>query len=244
MPQTGPILLLTRPADASARFLAGLNEAGVTPSTITSPLIAIRFLAPPLPGPPVAALILTSAHGVAGARRDFAEGTRAWCVGRQTAQAARRAGFAALSADGDAEALIALILASGEAGPLLHLRGEHAQGDVAQRLSAAGIPTRDLVGYRQHAQRLNAAAVLALGGTVPVVLPLFSARTVSVLLDHGPFAAPLVVVAISPAVAGMAAPLAARRMLTAEAPDGPSMQRATIQALELSATLEAGDRGR
>ncbi|PIY73336.1 MAG: uroporphyrinogen-III synthase, partial [Rhodobacterales bacterium CG_4_10_14_0_8_um_filter_70_9] len=41
----------------------------------------------------------------------------------------------------------------------LHLHGEDVRADLAQDLSAAGIPTQALVAYRQAAQPLSDAAI-------------------------------------------------------------------------------------
>ena len=241
MPDPGPILLLTRPAAAAARFLAAVRAAGAGARAIISPLIELEFLVPDLPEIAVSGLILTSENGATGAGRlGLAAGTRAFCVGDQTARAARRAGFQAISAGGDADALVALILARAEVGPLLHLRGEHARGDVATRLSALGVPTRDITAYRQNRLPLTPDAQLALAGEEGIVAPLFSPRTASIMADSGPFRAPLTVVAISAAVADASAALAPRDVILAPRSDGVAMLRATIAALQCGPVLETG----
>ncbi|TKA93937.1 uroporphyrinogen-III synthase, partial [Cereibacter changlensis] len=112
--------LLTRPARQGARFAAALRQRfGEGIRLVTSPLLAPLFLRPELPAG-AATLIFTSETGVEAFRRISAEQPQAahsaWCVGERTAEVARAAGLSTRSADGDAEALVAQILAAGEAG--------------------------------------------------------------------------------------------------------------------------------
>jgi uroporphyrinogen-III synthase len=193
------VLILTRPAAAARRFRAELGDPGLP--MIESPALSIRPLPVSRPPGDWAGLILTSENGAAAAlRMGFAPGTPVWAVGERTAQAAT--GLAATAAAGDAESLIALILSRRPAGPLLHIRGEHARGDIAARLTAAGIATAEITAYAQEALPLSPAALAALAGNDPVILPLFSPRSGAIILSQGPFAAPLHVAAISAAAAG------------------------------------------
>jgi uroporphyrinogen-III synthase len=156
----------------------------------------------------------------------------AYCVGDRTAQVAREAGFRVQSAQGDAEALLALILRE-KPQALIHLRGREARGDLAQRLSAAGVFTQERVVYAQDAQPLSDDAVAVLSGKAPVLVPLFSPRSAEILgaawqglTTH----APLVVVAISQAVAEAAAFCPTKPVLAAH-PDAPSMLDAVLAQL-------------
>jgi uroporphyrinogen-III synthase len=232
-------LLLTRPAEGGERFLELVRPAlTAAVQVVASPLLAPRFLSPPLPGGPATGVIFTSEAGVEGARRISAEGAvlprRAWCVGARTAAMARAAGFDAVSAEGDAAALVALILAAGERGPLWHLRGEDSRGDVAGTLSAAGTETISRVVYRQDPCALTPAAGAALAGGAPVVAPLFSPRTALVLaaaLQGQAVGAPLHLVAMSGAVARAAGALAPASLRIAAAPEAAAMAAATLAAL-------------
>jgi uroporphyrinogen-III synthase len=230
-----PILVLTRPEAASRRFLAEL-EPNVEIKPIISPLIEIVRLPFVKNSETPAALVLTSEHGVAAAgRMAFPSGMQAYCVGERTASAARAQGFAPESADGDADDLVALILARGGPAPLLHLRGEHARGDIAPRLTAAGLPCAELIVYRQNDMPLTDEAMTALQGTSSVVLPLFSPRTVSILALQGPFAAPLHLIAISHAAADEAAALRPSTLEIARRPDAASMRSAVLARLQACA---------
>jgi len=164
--QSRPTVLLTRPLQDATRFAARLDGP-----VMISPLAEVRFLAVDVPQ--AAAVIFTSANAVA-ALRGGRPAARAWCVGDRTAQAARQAGFAAVSAGGDAEALLAAILDSGDRGPLVHPRGRDSLGDLAGRLSAAGIPAIGVVVYELAPLPLSADARALLEGCGTVIAPLFS----------------------------------------------------------------------
>jgi uroporphyrinogen-III synthase len=226
-----PILLLTRPAAASARTRAAVELARPGVVVVESPVMEIArvpFAVGEIPG----GVILTSENGAeVAAGLGLPEGTVAWCVGDRTAEVARAAGLRDISADGDAEALLRLILSAPEAGPLLHLRGEHARGDIVPRLRAAGRAARDAVVYRQVELPLTAGARAALGGSAPVVVPLYSPRSAAILARQGPFAAPLRVVAMSGAVARAATALGPESIVQIDNPDGRAMLSAILGLL-------------
>jgi len=184
--------------------MAGLLAArfGERISICISPLMEIR-LDPRLPDlDGIKTLIFTSANGVAA--YVGAKGPNSfvcYTVGDATAQAARDAGLRAISAGGDAEALIARILADDALGPMLHLRGAHARGDIAEKLSAVGCPVSQTIVYTQNAIPLSDDAKDLLDGDAPVILPVFSPRS-AVLLGTGRVQAPVYVVAMSSAIAG------------------------------------------
>ncbi|MBC2836006.1 uroporphyrinogen-III synthase [Paragemmobacter straminiformis] len=223
-PQSRPLsVLLTRPQAQGDRFAAQLADRfGNRIAVTTSPVIAPAYLVPEIPALAFSALVFTSETAVTSARFPGLP-RRAYCVGDRTAAAAAAAGFAAVSAKGDAAALIALIRGSGESGPLLHLRGADTRGDIAAILTAAGIPTRQAVTYDQRPQPLSPEAAALLNGETPVLLPLFSPRTAEILASLGPFRAPLLVAALSPAVASAAARLHPARLATADAPDADAL---------------------
>lgn len=232
-PSPGPTVLLTRPAAQSQRFAAALADRfGADFRVVIAPLMAPRFLSPALPTK-ATALILTSETGAEAARRmkdklpHLAENL-AYCTGDRTAAAAEAAGFRAISAQGDAEALIALILSqrktAGEELPLLHLRGEDSRGNVAARLLAAGVACTEVVVYRQEEQPLSPEALALLAQPAPLIVPLFSPRSARLFAAAArAAAAPLSLAAISPAAAAMAEALAPARLITAARPDAAAM---------------------
>jgi uroporphyrinogen-III synthase len=199
---TRPVILLTRP-EASSRRMAAILTArfGDRVDLCVSPLMNIVLDArlPNLDG--IRTLIFTSANGVAAYLA--AQGPKTlpcYTVGDATAHAAQEAGLRATSAGGDAEALIARIMADNAPGPMLHLRGAHARGDIAERLSAQGCPVSQAIVYHQHAQPLSDQAASLLLGDRPVILPLFSPRSAT-LLANATITAPVYVVAMSSNVA-------------------------------------------
>ena len=127
-------ILLVRPEAQAAAFAAALDArfpGRFRP--VPAPVFAIEPLPVTIELDGVQGLVFTSVHGVAAfAARQLATALPAWCVGAATAAAARAAGFAAVSADGDAAALARLVAEVWRpgAGDVLHLRGAHAAGDL------------------------------------------------------------------------------------------------------------------
>ena len=225
-----PTVLITRPAAQSASFAQSLRAQVPEVRVVVSPLMATVFHAVTLPEGPLQGVILTSQTGAAAAGRLRAQlPDLAYCVGDRTAQVARQAGFRVQSAQGDAEALLALILRE-KPQNLIHLRGREARGDLAQRLSAAGVSTQERVVYAQEVQPLTDEAVAVLSGHAPVIIPLFSPRSAEILGAAWlrlPAHAPLTVVAISEAVA-QAAAFSPTKPAVAARPDAPSMLDAVL----------------
>ncbi|WP_121629331.1 uroporphyrinogen-III synthase [Tropicibacter alexandrii] len=204
MPDTLPILLLTRPEDASRRVVDQLREMGCAFEPVISPLIGIEVTGPLPEMEDAQGLIFTSANAVAAYRAlGGPAGLPAFTVGQATAEAATNAGLHARSADGNAETLIAWLRDLRPDAPLIHMRGTHTRGDVAGRLSAAGVETRAAVIYDQPALPLTIEAQRVLTGTTPVVVPLYSPRSAK-LLRNMSIKAPLLVAALSEAVANAA----------------------------------------
>lgn len=224
---TATNLLLTRPEAQSRAFAAALAlRFGDRLRTVVAPLMAPRFLSPQLPEGPFDAVIFTSATAVEAARRlGTLLPTRAWCVGTRTAEAAQAAGFNASSANGDADDLVAAILSDPPKGRLLHLRGQHSRGDVAERLTAHGITTNSTLIYRQEPQPLTPEAIALLQGPAPLILPIFSPRSAALLAAALPTTtrARLHVAAISATVAEAAALIPHVALVVARQPDADGM---------------------
>lgn len=237
-----PILLMTRPQVASERFLAELRAAGAPEFTpVLSPLIDV-IVTGALPDVGAADnLIFTSAQGVSSYQAlGGPRGLTAYCVGSATAAAAEAAGLCTIDASGDAEALLSLLVQQRPDGPLWHLRGVHSRGDVAARLTQAGLPTQEAVLYDQRLLPLSATAKNALGGRIPVVVPLFSPRTATQFNAQKTGSAPLLIAAISPAVAEAVDAPYVVDMKVAQRPDAVAMIDVVTKLLKAAATLEAG----
>ncbi|MBF9030639.1 uroporphyrinogen-III synthase [Rhodobacterales bacterium HKCCE3408] len=173
-----PLVLLTRPRAQSERFATTLADAfGEDIEIAILPLqeIVPTGAVPSLDG--IGALIFTSENGVrvfadASGERDLP----AWCVGPRTEAVARDLGFDPRAGGGDAAALVTTILAAPDDGPLLHLRGAHARGEIAERLRAAGRDAREAVIYRQE-ERAPDRPIAPMANARTVIVPLFSPRS-------------------------------------------------------------------
>lgn len=222
------ILVLTRPQADSERFLAAVEAEFGSVKAVISPVIEVVSL--PVEMPSYDEVILTSANGAAEAKRlGVKAGTRAWCVGQRTAKLAFEAGLEPISADGNADDLVELIQ-SQRTGTLCHIRGVHSRGQVAARLIAQGRVCKEVIAYDQRDIPPTKAALEALQGTDPIVLPLFSPR--SALLIPAVQQAPVHVIAMSSAVAAEVADLGADTVTIAENPNFEAMLAATCRRLD------------
>jgi uroporphyrinogen-III synthase len=223
----GVPVLVTRPRAESEAFAASLSARfGVRVRPVVAPLIAPRFLRPPIPARDYAAVVFTSAQAVEGARRLGISLPRlAWCVGRKTAAVATAAGFDARSADGDATTLADAILARPPEGRILYLRGVDTRGNLLETLHSSGIDADVAIVYAQEAQPLSADALVALACPVAVVVPLFSPRTATLFRKALPpdTRARLYIATMSPAVAEALEGLPRAGLDIASHPDTESM---------------------
>lgn len=222
-------VLITRPQGVAEALADALRQAAVdrgVPLDITlSPILDIRYFSLSTSIDSEVTLILSSAQAVAAlVRAGQARGQRAFCVGKATAEAARKAGLAALSADGDAAALAALVRAQHGTGPLVWLRGAHVRGDLMERLHAAGKDVTAIPVYDQVEKPLSTAALDLLRGWRTVLLPLYSPRSAALLGSACAGAtAPLALICISDAAAqNWTGPKPVDRVVAAH-PDGAAM---------------------
>lgn len=225
-------LLLTRPAPASARFLADVAQAlGRDVPAVISPLLRIApvGVAPDVTG--AEAVIFTSQAGVEAftVLGGVAAGP-AWCVGARTAQAARAAGFTVAGISETADALVAAVTG---AGPLIHLHGKHTRGDVAERLRTRGFRVMACCVYDQVAQGLSPQGQALLRTPGPVCVPLFSPRTAEIFAGAlpTPLHATLFLCAMSEAVAEAAAGIPAEVLQIVPAPTGSEMRKEVAKRL-------------
>jgi uroporphyrinogen-III synthase len=231
-------LLLTRPKAQSAHFATAVSKQfGDQLRLVDSPLLAPRFFAPALPDLPFFALIITSKTGIEGYRQlgsvNWSLPKVVFCVGRSTGAAARRLGLKPLIEANDAADLIHQIIALRPPGPLLHLRGRDARGDVAGNLNNAGIDTKNVVIYAQDAQPFTQEAIAFLQRPEPVIVPLFSPRTAHIFTSemkkcHG--ISPLLIVALSKEIA-LEATVQAAQIRIAKTPDAEAVLAALTDLL-------------
>ncbi len=223
-------VIVARSAGGAAAFAARLAGRGVP--AVAAPVLRIA----PIPGAETRAalagaraILLTSANGArALAAADAPRETPIVAVGDATAARARALGFADVrSANGDAAALAAFAAARLDPadGPLVHVSGRDAAGDLAGALRARGFACRRAVLYEAVAVgALPAAAerVLRAGGARAAAL--FSARgaqTLAALARRAGLAGRLRSIdawCLSAAVAEAARPAGWRRVIAAPRP--------------------------
>ncbi len=180
-------LLLTRPAQDSARLAETLHAHGI--KTTIEPVMDILCLpdvAVDLDG--VQGLLVTSANGIRAfaarcERRDIA----VWTVGRGSAEVTRQRGFSSVkSADGDVSSLASRIRNDVDpaAGALLHIAGTHLAGDLGTTLADMGYDYRRVVLYEARAREtMTADAREKLGNGDVTGVALYSPRAARLFCD-------------------------------------------------------------
>lgn len=196
-----PALLLPRPQAASDRFLSDISD--LLPhlgEVVISPALSIEPLGEPLDPASYDAVLFSSAHAVDRVMGQV--GQRAYCVGDATAARAKAAGFEVLNAQGNGDNLIALVRTTDPTQRILFPRGRHISTDFRAELVALGFSVDEAIVYDQVAQDPSPAAQYMLAGTGPVVLPLLSPRTATIVARWAKdSAADIMAFALSPAIA-------------------------------------------
>ncbi|MEC9196134.1 MAG: uroporphyrinogen-III synthase [Pseudomonadota bacterium] len=236
-------ILITRPQPGADRFAQELRDA--LPCAVpmhVSPVIRIKPVPESLALDAVRGLIVTSEAAIPPltqltTRRDLP----VFCVGTRARDAARATGFEAKTMGADADELVDAMLRFGPKSPLLHIRGEHARGNITGRLSTHGILTRDIVLYEQVAQCLDTQAIGLLEGTGPVVVPLFSPRSAALVAEQTSASGPRYVVAMSWAVAAELPRGWAKTTVIASRPDSVAMTQAVTGLFDTYGFLETGE---
>jgi len=218
-----PTCLITRPEPEASRFAERIRaELGLT--TVVNPMMRYAYPDLSIEIDTYAGVILTSSAALQVL--DAADPDRkqhVYAVGAKTGAAAAALGFQVTTGPGDAAGLIDMILRENTQGPLIHLRGQHTRGDVAQLLTESGVKTEEVIVYQQLECDLSDQARRLLSGEAPVILPLFSPRSADIFARSAPFAAPVHVVAMSNAVAQSAAGFATAAIRVADTPDAAAM---------------------
>lgn len=221
--------LVTRPDPHGGRTARRLKGAGA--AAVLAPMLEVKpEPAPELALAGIAALAVTSRVAVAmlAGRTDLDRLRQmpVFAVGDATAADARALGFADVrSADGDVDALAALIRAAAPAGRVLHLAGHVRAGDLVARLAEAGIAAAVVVVYRADpVTHLPEAAVADLkAGRIDAGL-VYSARTGAALMAAAMASGVADQVRALPLFAlsaQAAAPLVAAGAVTVRFPDHP-----------------------
>lgn len=248
-----PRIVVTRPAEEAERLVPALEALGC--DAVLAPMLEIRALpSAPIGLAGVRAILITSANGAralcaalaASARRDLP----VLAVGEASAAAARKVGFTNVeSADGDVEALIALVRTrcTPAGGCLLHAAGSVVAGDLKGALEAAGFAVERRVLYEAQAvTALGPGLAAALDDPRTAAVLFFSPRTaetfVTLVRDskRAGAVARLDAICLSAAVARVAGALSWRRVVVAARPEQAALIEALAGALQASRATADG----
>jgi len=239
------LILLTRPRAASERFAQEVRQS-LGPDCAEVMIAPLAEIAPCGTLPDMSTyrgVVFTSqnavaTYGEAGGRTDLP----AYCVGDATARAAADLGMAAHSAQGDAQALVAMILQAPAQGPLLHLRGAQGRGRVAERLTAGGLICDEAILYEQRDVAISAEhkALLTEHRTQdgPIIAPVFSPLGAARLARIGDFMPTVWVLAISDAAVSGLGDFTPDRLMVADVPDRNAMLDGLKRLSDAAARLE------
>jgi uroporphyrinogen-III synthase len=176
-------IVVTRPQVDGERTAAALEALGH--EVLVAPLMRIEPVAADLAGS-WSAIVVTSANAAQAAATARFKSLPVFAVGMRSAEAARLAGFATVSAaDGDTKDLVRLIAArsAGAKAPLLYLAGEDRAGDLVAELETHGIRAELKIVYRAVAEPFPSVLAAALeAGDVDAVLH-FSRRSAELFVE-------------------------------------------------------------
>ncbi len=198
-------------------------------SVIVAPVMDIHALPYMLPENPVDFVVISSQHAIPAALE--CGDVPVVCVGAATARKAEQSGLTVQGVYPAADDLVRG-LADRAGQKALHLHGRHTRGNVAERLSSAGLETKDCVVYDQVARDWTSEERKKIFAQPCLVIPLYSPRSAKLLsgkLDA--FEGELRLVAISDACRDAWSGPTAHSIIVAEHPDGESMKRAIASQL-------------
>lgn len=224
------ILVMTRRLEDARAFVAKVEAGLGRPlAVIYAPAFEIGFLEVEMPQGAMRP-VFTSRNGVEAAVRLRVPVGPAWCVGHATATRAAEAGYQPMGKGGDVDSLVRQIIASGETKQLVHVRGAHTRGDLANRLTQAGLNCSEVIAYRQVPQAPTAELMMAWAGQDPLLFPFFSPRS-TLILPKTKAGADLYAVAMSDAVANALERAKFQEVVTTAEPTQQAMIAETISQL-------------
>ena len=234
-------LLMTRPNADAERFVADLPASlRARLNVLYAPLIRIDALKAQPDIRAYKGLILTSSNGLEVATQlSIRPSIPCFCVGTRTTQRAQFAGWDARCMGATANELVAALSAHRPAAPLLHLRGIHARGDVASRLTQLGLVCNDCPIYEQTLLSFHEDV----GEQIlqrPTVCPVFSPRTAERLSEHHIGSNNLYLAALSADVAAALRAIPAARLEIAVRPDAGAMAMLVETLVNEASRVEAG----
>ena len=234
-----PSVLITRPRPASEQFAADLLMEFSRLNIVISPLLEIVHIGELPELSKYHGVIFTSPNAVerfSASKR--VNGCHCFCVGDTTAKAARQIGFSVVFVGSSSEELIGLVKNFPTGGPLVHVRGVHSRGKIAQRLSELGCLCDTAIVYDQVEQTLNHNARQLLSGKNPVIVPIFSPRTAELFHNQVQPSKLTYIVAMSQSVAQVFAKIPFIYCSIAQAPTLEAMRSSVIRLLSDAKLLE------
>jgi uroporphyrinogen-III synthase len=232
-------LLVTRPEPDASETAARLNALAI--EAVVAPLLTARTLTTTLPpAEGFAALAITSANALR-ALNDRGEIPRlhtlpVYTVGDKSMAVARDMGFPqVVSAQGNAEDLIALLANAGVDGPVLYPTARHQAADLAGALAPHGVMVITTAVYEMVAAERLAADIATVDGAL-----FYSRRTAETFTRLAPAGADRArpgMLCLSEAVA---APLIAAHFVRVSLADHPSEEAMMALALSFARDQKMG----
>ncbi|WP_417278579.1 uroporphyrinogen-III synthase [Celeribacter sp.] len=236
---TSPVLI-TRPKEDAKRLALALEALGPDVRCILAPVMEIVALPFECADRNFDHLVLTSRHAVSAAA-PF-RGMPTYCVGKATREAAMAQGHDVRDVFSNADELVANLSGHG-VGHVLHLRGRHTRGEIAKRLSLAGLETYSCVVYEQNPRQWSAPERQAIQAEMSLIVPLYSPRSASLtakLLED--FRGDLTLIGLSQACLDAWDGPHPKISLCVDHPDGEAMQHAIASQLRGSPLERGGHR--
>ena len=180
-------VLVTRPEPDGERTAAKLRGRGC--KVLLAPLLRVEFIdRADLGQGPWGAVAMTSVNAARAIARHprLAElsSLPVFTVGRRTADAARAAGFTAVTSANGNEADLARLIGAQGLTPLLYLAGENRSGDLVADVALRGVRASIVVVYRAAAVAcMPPAAVAALAAGEVDGVTHFSRRSAEVYIE-------------------------------------------------------------
>ncbi|MBA1143982.1 uroporphyrinogen-III synthase [Mesorhizobium neociceri] len=180
-------VLVTRPQPGASRTMRGLQELGFEPVLLPLTETVTLPVASNAAGDNVAAVAITSANAVRHAPKELISALAALpchAVGHRTAEAARAAGFLAVSeGPGDAEKLGEAIAAGLSGKAIVYLTGRVRFPAFEARLREAGVEVRAIETYDTVSLNYSDDEIRArLSGQPVDAVLLYSAKAAAALL--------------------------------------------------------------
>ena len=220
-----PLILLTRPTAASERVAQSLKDLGAPILKAPLQVIEPSGILPDLSRDEL--IITTSAHAAAifaDARR--LDGFKAAVVGERSAQIMTNAGADVQFTCPTATDLVQAISSAGISKSCHYLRGKFTSVNLEEMLKNAGLETHSTLIYTQRPLPPRRDLLDALRGDIPLIVPLYSARSAGLMddvIEQVAARAKLVAVCISDQVAEQCRSSSWFQRQVAQAAKGPAM---------------------